>query len=210
MPWICAKLGVQEVGRRMRTKGTLLFCLLLGSLAIAACDIPRGSRAEVEQPVLDYSWVATVPRAELVGHFDRANVFMAAEYYRRQQGYASGEIPRLLPSAYTSHPLAYYTLRREAATSAAPRANVSPSSELAARHFARGLNFYDLGDFHSAIEEFSRAIQFDTRHARAYAFRALSFGYTGDTASAEADLRSAIRLEADPLLIAEVRQALAD
>ena len=73
-------------------------------------------RSESQRPALDYSWVATTPRAELAGHFDRANVFIYADYYRRQRAYASGEIPpRLLSDSYTSHPLAYYTLKREPA-----------------------------------------------------------------------------------------------
>ncbi len=194
----------------MRKRLTCLLWFLLAMLVGAGCDGLGGTEAAGEQPAVDYSWVATTPRAELPAYYDRANVFMAAEYYRRQQGYASGEIPQLLPNAYTSHPLAYYTLRNVPVTTASPRAATSSASELAARHFARGLNFYDLGDFHSAIEEFSRAIQFDTRHARAYAFRALAHGYTGNTPMAQADLRSAIRLQADPALIAEVRRALAD
>ena len=75
-------------------------------------------------------------------------------------------------------------------------------------HFKRGLTYYDLGDFDGAITEFSRAIQLDDRHARAYAFRALCHGYTGSAARAQSDLQNAIRLKADPKLIAEVRRAL--
>ena len=78
----------------------------------------------------------------------------------------------------------------------------------AARHFARGLAYYDLGDFDGAIAEFTRAIQLDGGHARAYAFRALAHGYTGSPDKARADLQSAIRFQAEPLLIDEVRRAL--
>ena len=157
----------------------------------------------------------------MAAHFDRANVFIAADYYRRQAGHASGEIPppHLHYNAYSSHPLAYYALQGEAAereaaaskagtTRGAAGARTEPASEAAARHFARGLTFYDLGDFDGAIAEFSRAIQFDARHARAYAFRALAHGYTGSRAQAQTDLQSAIRLQADPMLIAEVRRVL--
>lgn len=211
----------------MGTKRLIFRLALLWALALTGCDFAGGSAPERRQVRLDYSWVAAVPRAEMAAHFDRANVFMAADYYRRQAGYASGEIPppRLLYNAYSSHPLAYYALQRDAAgreavtgrevatSKAEPtRGNASPrtesEAETAARHFARGLIFYDLGDFDSAIAEFSRAIQLDGRHARAYAFRALAHGYTGSPAQAQADLQCAVRLKAEPMLIDEVRRAL--
>ena len=183
--------------------------ILLLTLTLAGCDGAREPALETQRPALDYSWVATTPSAELAGHFDRANVFIYADYYRRQRAYASGEIPpRLLPDSYTSHPLAYYTLKREPAARTPAKPSAAPAADPAARHFARGLAYYDLGDFDGAIAEFSRAIQLDGRHARAYAFRALSYGYTGNAAEAEADLQSAIRLKADPTLIAEVRRGL--
>ena len=183
--------------------------ILLLTLTLAGCDGAREPALETQRPALDYSWVATTPRAELAGHFDRANVFIYADYYRRQRAYASGEIPpRLLPDSYTSHPLAYYTLKREPAVRTPAEPSAAPAENPAARHFARGLAYYDLGDFDGAIAEFSRAIQLDGRHARAYAFRALCYGYMGNTAEAQADLQSAIRLKADPTLIAEVRRGL--
>ena len=145
----------------------------------------------------------------MAGNFDRANVFIYADYYRRQRAYASGEIPpRLLSDAYTSHPLAYYTLKREPTVRTPAASGGAPAADPAARHFQRGLAYYDLGDFDGAIAEFSRAIQLDGRHARAYAFRALCYGYMGNAAEAQADLQSAIRLKADPTLIAEVRRGL--
>ena len=185
--------------------------LLLLTLTLAGCEwnsdpAPESSH---KRPLLDYGWVATTPRAELAGHFDRANVFIYADYYRRQRAYASGEIPpRLLPDSYTSHPLAYYTLKREPVARAPAASGGAPAADPAARHFQRGLAYYDLGDFDGAIAEFSRAIQLDGRHARAYAFRALCYGYMGNAAEAQADLQSAIRLKADPTLIAEVRRGL--
>ncbi len=183
--------------------------ILLLTLTLASCDGTRERAPETQWPTLDYSWVATTPRAELAGHFDRANVFIYADYYRRQRAYASGEIPpRLLSDSYTSHPLAYYTLKREPAARTSAKPSAAPAENSAARHFQRGLAYYDLGDFDGAIAEFSRAIQLDGRHARAYAFRALSYGYMGNTAEAQADLQSAIRLKADPTLIAEVRRGL--
>ena len=211
----------------MKARRLLLRFALLCALALVGCDFTAGSAPERRQVRLDYSWVAAAPRAELAAHFDRANVFMAADYYRRQAGYASGEIPppHLLYNAYSSHPLAYYALRKDAAereavtgrevaaskaesTSGNAGAQTESASAMAARHFARGLIFYDLGDFDSAIAELTRAIQFDARHARAYAFRALAHRYTGSPAKAHADLQSAIRLKAEPMLIAEVRRAL--
>ena len=186
-----------------------LWLILFLTLTLAGCDGAREPAPETQRPALDYSWVATTPRAELAGHYDRANVFMAADYYRRQRAYASGEIPpRLLSDAYTSHPLAYYTLKREPAARTSAKPSAAPAENSAARHFARGLAYYDLGDFDGAIAEFSRAIRLDGRHARAYAFRALCYGYMGNTAEAQADLQSAIRLKADPTLIAEVRRGL--
>ncbi len=183
--------------------------ILLLTLTLAGCDSTRERAPESQRPALDYSWVATTPREELAGHYDRANVFIYADYYRRQRAYASGEIPpRLLSDAYTSHPLAYYTLKREPAARTSAKPSAAPAENPAARHFQRGLTYYDLGDFDGAIAEFSRAIQLDGRHARAYAFRALSYGYTGNAAEAEADLQSAIRLKANPTLIAEVRRGL--
>ena len=183
--------------------------ILLLTLTLAGCDGARERAPESQRENLDYSWVATTPRAELAGHFDRANVFIYADYYRRQRAYASGEIPpRLLSDSYTSHPLAYYTLKREPAARTPAKPSAAPAENSAARHFQRGLAYYDLGDFDGAIAEFSRAIQLDGRHARAYAFRALSYGYMGNTAEAQADLQSAIRLKADPTLIAEVRRGL--
>ena len=193
----------------MRVKQPFLLSFVLCTLVLAGCESARESASRPQRPALDYSWVATTPRAELAGYYDRANVFMAADYYRRQAGYASGEIPPILLSdAYTSHPLAYYTLKREPEARTPSEANAAPAENSAARHFARGLTYYDLGDFDGAIQEFTRAIQLDGRHARAYAFRALAYGYTGSIAEAEADLRSAIRLQADPKLVAEVRRAL--
>ena len=186
-----------------------LWLLLLLTLTLAGCDGAREPTLETQRPALDYSWVATTPRAELAGHYDRANIFMAADYYRRQRAYASGEIPpRLLSDSYTSHPLAYYTLKREPAARTPAKPSAAPAENPAARHFQRGLAYYDLGEFDGAIAEFSRAIQLDGRHARAYAFRALCYGYTGNAAEAEADLQSAISLKADPTLITEVRRGL--
>ena len=186
-----------------------LWLILLLTLTLAGCDGAREPASESQRETLDYGWVATTPREELAGNFDRANVFMAAHYYRRQRAYASGEIPpRLLPDSYTSHPLAYYTLKRGPAVRTPAESGDAPTADPAARHFARGLAYYDLGDFDGAIVEFSRAIQLDGRHARAYAFRALSYGYMGNTAEAQADLQSAIRLKANPTLIAEVRRGL--
>lgn len=209
----------------------LLWFLLLWPLALAGCENSR-EPATPTWHALDYSWVRTTPWAELPGHYDRANLFMAKNYYDRQAAYASGEIPppRLLKDSYSSHPLAYYAIagnsavhenerldarlsRASAASKPEParapaEAATEAGAEPAARHFSRGLTYYDLGDFESAIKEFSRAIQFDARHARAYAFRALAYGYTGSSDRAQADLQSAIRLNADPKLIEEVRRAL--
>ena len=183
--------------------------ILLLTLTLASCEWNGEPELESQRTALDNSWVATTPRAELAGHFDRANVFIYADYYRRQRAYASGEIPpRLLSDSYTSHPLAYYTLKREPAARTPAKPSAAPAENSAARHFQRGLAYYDLGDFDGAIAEFSRAIHLDGRHARAYAFRALSYGYMGNTAEAQADLQSAIRLKADPTLIAEVRRGL--
>ena len=93
-----------------------LWLILLLTLTLAGCDGAREPAPESQRETLDYSWVATTPREELAGNFDRANVFIYADYYRRQRAYASGEIPpRLLSDSYTSHPLAYYTLKREPA-----------------------------------------------------------------------------------------------
>lgn len=193
----------------MNVKRSFLYLALLGVLAIAGCDI-RGAPAPQEQPpVLDYSWVATTPWAELAGHYDRHNAFIYKNYYERQKGYASGEIPPiLLPNAYSSHPLAYYTLKRDDVERAASGDEATTAANTAALHFKRGLTYYDLGDFDGAVTEFSRAIQLDDRHARAFAFRALAYGYTGNAARAQSDLQNAIRLKADPKLIAEVRRAL--
>ena len=160
-----------------------------GRSCLTGCDIRGVSAPEAQQPVLDYSWVATTPWAELAGHYDRHNAFIYKNYYERQQGYASGEIPVLLSNAYTSHPLAYYTLKREDVERAASGDETTTAANTAALHFKRGLTYYDLGDFDGAITEFSRAIQLDDRHARAYAFRALSYGYTGSTARAQSDLQ---------------------
>ena len=204
----------------MKDKRPLLGPVLLLLLVLAGCNLMGVSAPESQRPVLDYSWVATTPWAELAGHYDRANVFIAKNYYERQKGYASGEIPpppHLRSDAYTSHPLAYYTLKREprvrepaepSTASARSQASAAPAQDSAALHFARGLTYYDLGDFDSAIKEFSRAIQLDERHARAFAFRALSYSYTGSAARAQSDLQNAIRLKADPKLIAEVRRGL--
>lgn len=190
-------------------KRSFLWITLLWVLVLTGCDV-RGVRSpEPQQPVLDYSWVANTPWAELAGHYDRHNAFIYKNYYERQKGYASGEIPPILSSdAYTSHPLAYYTLRRSDTERAATEIRVTTPANTAALHFQRGLTYYDLGDFDGAITEFNRAIQLDDRHARAYAFRALCHSYTGSTARAQSDLQNAIRLKADPKLIAEVRQAL--
>ena len=194
----------------MRTQQPILLFFMVAALVLAGCDI-RGVSAPEEQqpPALDYSWVATTPWAELAGHYDRHNAFIYKNYYERQKGYASGEIPPLLLSnAYSSHPLAYYTLNREDVEPSAGVTTAKTAANTAALHFKRGLTYYDLGDFDGAITEFSRAIQLDDRHARAFAFRALSYGYTGNTARAQSDLQNAIRLKADPKLIAEVRRAL--
>ena len=196
---------------------SLLRLTLLFMLALAACDATGAPAPEAKQARLDYRWVATTPRAELAGHFDRANVFIYKDYYSRQAGYASGEIPHRL--TYSSHPLTYYTwrgapdARPPAGSQAEPArataaAKAGPAEDPSARHFARGLAYYDLGDFDGAIAEFTRAIQFDGSHARAYAFRALAHGYTGSPDKARADLQSAIRFQAEPLLIDEVRRAL--
>ena len=204
----------------MKDKRSLLWPALLWLLVLAGCNLTGVSAPETQRPTLDYSWVATTPWAELAGHYDRANVFIAKNYYERQKAYASGEIPPppyLRSDAYTSHPLAYYTLKRAprvrapaepSTASARSEASAAPAQDSAALHFARGLTYYDLGDFDSAIKEFSRAIQLDSRHARAFAFRALSYSYTGSDARAQADLQSAIRLKAEPRLIAEVRRGL--
>lgn len=190
-------------------KRSLLGLALLCALVLAGCDIRGVSAPEAQQPALDYSWVATTPWAELAGHYDRHNAFIYKNYYERQKGYASGEIPPLLlPNAYSSHPLAYYTLQRDAETRPVSGNETKTAVNVAEQHFARGLTYYDLGDFDGAITEFNRAIRLDDRHARAYAFRALSYGYTGNTARAQSDLQNAIRLKADPKLIAEVRRAL--
>ena len=190
-------------------KRSFLWITLLWVLVLTGCDV-RGVRSpEPQQPVLDYSWVADTPWAELAGHYDRHNAFIYKNYYERQQGYASGEIPPLLlPDTYTSHPLAYYTLHRSDTERAAPETGATTAAGTAALHFQRGLTYYDLGDFEGAITEFSRAIQLDDRHARAFAFRALAYNYTGSAARAQSDLQNAIRLKADPKLIAEVRRAL--
>ena len=50
--------------------------ILLLTLTLAGCDGAREPAPETQRPALDYSWVATTPRAELAGHFDRANVFI--------------------------------------------------------------------------------------------------------------------------------------
>lgn len=204
----------------MKDKRPLLWLFLPWLLALGGCNLMGASSPDSRQVVLDYSWVATTPWAELAGHYDRANVFIAKNYYERQKGYASGEIPpppHLRSDAYSSHPLAYYTLQRApqdqapaepSTASARSAASAAPTRDSAALHFARGLTYYDLGDFESAIKEFSRAIYLDARHARAYAFRALAYGYTGSAAKAQADLQSAIRLKADPKLITEVQRAL--
>ena len=139
----------------MRVKQPFLLSFVLCTLVLAGCESARESASRPQRPALDYSWVATTPRAELAGYYDRANVFMAADYYRRQAGYASGEIPPILLSdAYTSHPLAYYTLKREPEARTPSEANAAPAENSAARHFARGLTYYDLGDFDGAIQEF--------------------------------------------------------
>lgn len=193
----------------MRAQKLVLLFFMVWMLVLAGCDIRGVSAPEAQQPALDYSWVATTPWAELAGHYDRHNAFIYKNYYERQKGYASGEIPPLLlSSAYTSHPLAYYTLNREDLAANSSESNTATAANTAALHFKRGLTYYDLGDFDGAITEFSRAIQLDDRHARAYAFRALCHGYTGSTARAQSDLQNAIRLKADPKLIAEVRRAL--
>ena len=201
-------------------KRAFLWIVLMWALMLANCDVRGVGAPEPQQPVLDYSWVADTPWAELAGHYDRHNAFIYKNYYERQKGYASGEIPPILSSdAYTSHPLAYYTIRRdevrasaskETRSSTETRANSTTAQKdsPAERHFQRGLTYYDLGDFDGAIKELTRAIQLDDRHARAYAFRALCHGYTGSAVRAQSDLRNAIRLKADPKLIAEVRRAL--
>ena len=190
-------------------KRSFLGFALLCALVLAGCDIRGVSAPEAQQPALDYSWVATTPWAELAGHYDRHNAFIYKNYYERQKGYASGEIPPLLlPNAYSSHPLAYYTLKRDDVDPSARVTTATTATNTATLHFKRGLTYYDLGDFEGAITEFSRAIQLDDRHARAFAFRALCHGYTGNTARAQSDLQNAIRLKADPKLIAEVRRAL--
>ena len=110
------KPGAREGEYESRMNRSCLRLILLLTLTLAGCDGAREPAPESRRPALDYSWVATTPRAELAGHYDRANVFIYADYYRRQRAYASGEIPpRLLSDAYTSHPLAYYTLKREPA-----------------------------------------------------------------------------------------------
>lgn len=207
----------------MSVKRSFLWLVLPLALAFSSCNLFSDPVTE-SQPAIDYSWVATTPWKELPGHYDRGNLFMAKNYYDRQKAYASGEIPppRLLSDSYSSHPLAYYTLRRDAeARVAAAESKAAPPRPVAAsetrlagvsatQHFSRGLTYYDLGDFDGAIKEFTRAIHIDGSHARAYAFRALAYGYIGNTARAQSDLQSAIRLKADPKLIEEVRRALRD
>lgn len=197
-----------------------LWIAVMCVFAIAGCNgISRGETSKQEG--IDYSWVASTPWKELPGHYDRGNLFMAKNYYDRQRAYASGEIPppRLLSDSYSSHPLAYYTLQRDAeqrvaaeTKAATPRPVAASETRLAGssatQHFSRGLAYYDLGDFDGAIKEFTRAIYIDGSNARAYAFRALAYGYMGDSARAQSDLRDAIRLNADPKLIEEVRRAL--
>ena len=195
----------------MRVRQPIPLFFLVCTLLFVGCDI-RGVRApEAQQPDLDYSWVAATSRVELAGHFDRHNAFIYKNYYERQKGYASGEIPPILVhNAYTSHPLAYYTLARDDTERTATTTNTTTAANTAARHFKRGLTYYDLGDFDGAITEFTLAIQLDDRHARAYAFRALAYSYTGRAARAQSDLQNAIRLKADPALIAEVRRGLGE
>lgn len=206
----------------MSVKRSFLWLVLPLTLAFSSCNLFSDPATE-SQPAIDYSWVATTPWRELPGHYDRGNLFMAKNYYDRQRAYASGEIPppRLLSDSYSSHPLAYYTLRRNTAErgviesrSETPRPVAASETRLAGvsatQHFSRGLTYYDLGDFDGAIKEFTRAIQVDGQHARAYAFRALAYGYIGNTARAQSDLKDAIRLKADPKLIEEVRRALRD
>ena len=114
-------------------KRAFLCLALLCALALAGCDIRGVSAPEAQQPVLDYSWVATTPWAELAGHYDRHNAFIYKNYYERQKGYASGEIPVLLSNAYTSHPLAYYTLKRDDVERAASGDETTTAANTAAR-----------------------------------------------------------------------------
>ena len=136
----------------MRARRTIPLCFLMWALMLASCDV-RGVRApEEQQPVLDYSWVADTPWAELAGHYDRHNAFIYKNYYERQKGYASGEIPPLLlPNAYSSHPLAYYTLHRSDTERTAPETGATTAANTAALHFQRGLTYYDLGDFDGKV-----------------------------------------------------------
>ncbi len=195
----------------MRAQKPVLLYFMVWALVLAGCDIRGVPAPEAQQPVLDYSWVATTPWAELAGHYDRHNAFIYKNYYERQKGYASGEIPPILaPNAYTSHPLAYYTLERADVVPRSSASGATTATNTAARHFKRGLTYYDLGDFDGAITEFTLAIQLDDRHARAYAFRALANSYAGRAARAQSDLQNAIRLKADPALIAEVRRGLGE
>jgi tetratricopeptide (TPR) repeat protein len=209
----------------------LFWPILVCTFVLAGCQDTSEAAPGGQEPGIDYSWVATTSRAELAGHYDRANVFIYKNYYDRQAAYASGEIPsRFNPFANTSHPLAYYSLEREpsqrlsrassvvpartsstskvALTQAPARAKEESATDPAARHFSRGLTYYDLGDFDSAVKEFSSAIKLNPRHARAFAFRALAYGYLGNAVEAQTDLELAIRLKADPKLVEEVRRAL--
>ena len=81
----------------MRVNQPPLFLFLLWTLVLAGCEGTRESASRPQRPNLDYSWVTTTPRAELAGHYDRANVFMAADYYRRQAGLCEWGNPASTP-----------------------------------------------------------------------------------------------------------------
>ncbi|MDH3476281.1 MAG: tetratricopeptide repeat protein [Rhodospirillales bacterium] len=69
--------------------------------------------------------------------------------------------------------------------------------DLAQAFYRRGNAFYYLGELERAIEEFSRALVLDPRHANAYYNRANAFADLGQHGRAVEDYTAAIRLEPD-------------
>ncbi len=70
--------------------------------------------------------------------------------------------------------------------------------------FDRGFAALDAGDFHEAVEAFTRAVALDPRVAAGYRYRAKAYLALGDRPKAIADLDAALRLKPhEPQLLAE-------
>lgn len=64
-------------------------------------------------------------------------------------------------------------------------------------YFNRGLSYYNLKKYDSAVAEFSKAIDLDPESADAYCNRGLCHYYKGQFRQAVSDLPEAIRLNPD-------------